>query len=1006
MDLTGKQLGKYKLTERLGRGGMAEVYKAFQSGVERDVAVKVMHGHLADSADFRQRFQREAKAIGQLQHPHIVRVIDFDIQDDNYYMVMEFVQGGDLRGYLDQAGALPVVEALSLTQQLASALSYAHHSGMIHRDIKPANIMFADEGRTQTILTDFGVARLLDEVQMTMSGTSLGTPSYMAPEVVTGDGADQRSDVFSLGVVLYEMLTGRTPHKGDTPYAVMLKQANEPLPPPTQFQPTLSPAVETVVMKAVAREPDDRYATAEEFLTAIQSLDEADNVKPLKAVPPPKKKKAAVATATKNKWLPLAGAIAGVLLIGMITLFLLTRTDSEPEPTFLADVTPTQAEVAAVATATAAIIEETATTIPTLAPTPVPTDPPTVEPSPVPTIEPTPVTVEADPTPEPVDIEALPLIFDDIRFIDSDAGNAFICDIELERVRLPDAGTNYVVWLGEGNALQSLGVLPLEGNVGRLSADLGISAIDAFDRLVISMEPEDAALDTVSGDIVFDSELSAELINPLRQMLVNDLVDADIQLDIALRHAGFMQDALNADDLAEALNHAEHVINILDGVTGDNFGDFNGDNQAQNPGDDVGVRVYLAQAQTGADEAFAQSTALFAQTHAENSVAAIGNASQLQDEAQDLALKLFAMDSIDELQPFADQLLETLNQVRVGNDLDEDGVVEPLVSEGGISAAYEEGLVWAARSYVPDELSESADSWLAGTLHFADNDTAQSGTLTLELNAVPQPPEGTHYYGWLRSSDRGEDINLGILPVENNRIQFTLTGDQPHLNLFDQLLITLETEADVVEPSNDIVYAGGLSEETHAAVDDWLFTDGGLLPLAIDQAAIALDHWTLLHDELNADNLNGARRHAEHIINVLDGETGDLFGDLDGNGAAENPGDGMGVRSYMTQIVALSELVDTETVEKVFYIVMADAAFAQATGAVDPAIDLAMKVLASDSAGEALGFSADLQTALNQLLDGQDVNENGIIDPLDQEGGLTAAYDLILAYAHFPIEGE
>ena len=183
------QLGKYKLTEKLGKGGMAEVFKAFQSGVERYVAVKVMHGHLAENPDFQTRFQREAKAVGQLQHPHIVRVIDFDSAGEHPYMVMEFVRGGSLRDYLSEVdGALPIPYALMIVKQLADALRYAHGRGMVHRDIKPANVMFTDPQRQHAVLTDFGIARLLDEAQMTMSGTMLGTPAYMAPEIIKGEG--------------------------------------------------------------------------------------------------------------------------------------------------------------------------------------------------------------------------------------------------------------------------------------------------------------------------------------------------------------------------------------------------------------------------------------------------------------------------------------------------------------------------------------------------------------------------------------------------------------------------------------------------------------------------------------------------------------------------------------------------------------------------------------------------------------------------------------------------
>ena len=195
-DLIGRKLGKYELVERLGRGGMAEVYKAYQPGLERHVAIKVMHGHLSGNAEFIQRFQREARSIGQLQHPHIGRVIDFDVEADVYYMVMEYIQGGALDSYLKQKKVLPVDEAVRITLQLADALAYAHQRGMIHRDIKPGNVLFADDSHSHALLTDFGIARLLDEQQnMTMTGALVGTPNYMSPEAARGEPCDARADI-------------------------------------------------------------------------------------------------------------------------------------------------------------------------------------------------------------------------------------------------------------------------------------------------------------------------------------------------------------------------------------------------------------------------------------------------------------------------------------------------------------------------------------------------------------------------------------------------------------------------------------------------------------------------------------------------------------------------------------------------------------------------------------------------------------------------------------------
>ena len=233
-NLVGQQLGKYQLLERLARGGMAEIYKALQPGVERTVVIKVLHGHLVEADNFVARFQREARAIGRLQHPHIVRIIDVGVEKDIYYTVMDYVQGGTLGDYLKDRQIVPPEEALRLGAQLTDALCFAHREGIVHRDIKPANILFVDDSYSQAVLTDFGLARLRDDSasSLTITGALVGTPTYMSPEAVQGEPCDGRADIYSLGVVLYEMVTGKPPYTANTPYSMMIKQTNEPLPSP------------------------------------------------------------------------------------------------------------------------------------------------------------------------------------------------------------------------------------------------------------------------------------------------------------------------------------------------------------------------------------------------------------------------------------------------------------------------------------------------------------------------------------------------------------------------------------------------------------------------------------------------------------------------------------------------------------------------------------------------------------------------------------------------------
>jgi serine/threonine protein kinase/tetratricopeptide (TPR) repeat protein len=268
-DLAGTTLGKYQVMERLGRGGMADVYRAYQPGLDRYVAIKVMHGHLTEDPSFITRFKREAHSVASLRHPNIVQVIDFDVQDDEYYMVMEYIQGQTLKALLQRQGALPVAQALDIAIRLADALAYAHSQGMIHRDIKPANILFSKDNTP--ILADFGIARLMDLSGLTAGSAVVGTPAYISPEAGRGEKVDERADIYGLGIVLYEMLTGKVPYDADTPYAVILKHINDPLPLPRQFVESLPESVERIVLKALAKNKEDRFQTAAEFKTALEN---------------------------------------------------------------------------------------------------------------------------------------------------------------------------------------------------------------------------------------------------------------------------------------------------------------------------------------------------------------------------------------------------------------------------------------------------------------------------------------------------------------------------------------------------------------------------------------------------------------------------------------------------------------------------------------------------------------------------------------------------------------
>jgi Tol biopolymer transport system component len=268
-DLSGKQLGPYRVTAPLGEGGMASVYKAFQPAMDRYVALKILPRQFASDPEFIGRFRQEAKVLARLQHPHILPVFDYGEAEGYTYIVMPFISSGTLADCL-YGQPLALQSIRTVISQVGDALDYAHSQGLIHRDVKPSNILI-DE-RWNCLLTDFGITKIVaSTASFTHMGSVIGTPAYMSPEQGTGGVIDNRSDIYSLGVVLYELATGRQPFSAETPIAVVYKHIQDPLPPPRLLNPNLPEAVERVIAKAMAKQPQNRYATARDMVAALQS---------------------------------------------------------------------------------------------------------------------------------------------------------------------------------------------------------------------------------------------------------------------------------------------------------------------------------------------------------------------------------------------------------------------------------------------------------------------------------------------------------------------------------------------------------------------------------------------------------------------------------------------------------------------------------------------------------------------------------------------------------------
>jgi len=253
---------RYRITERIGSGGMADVYKAVDETLGRTVAVKVLHQRYADDPDFVQRFRHEASAAANLSHPAIVNIYDYGVEAGTYYIVMELVRGTDLKQIVKQQGPLDPIKVAEYGAQVCAALSVAHGYGIIHRDVKPQNIVLMPDGGIKVM--DFGIARAVDS-DSTQTGSVLGTAQYVSPEQAQGQKLGPESDLYSLGVVLYELSTGRLPFEGETPVSVALRHVNDIAPTPRSVNPHIPPALEAVILKAMQKDPTRRYRSAEEM---------------------------------------------------------------------------------------------------------------------------------------------------------------------------------------------------------------------------------------------------------------------------------------------------------------------------------------------------------------------------------------------------------------------------------------------------------------------------------------------------------------------------------------------------------------------------------------------------------------------------------------------------------------------------------------------------------------------------------------------------------------------
>ncbi len=373
--VVGESVGPYKITAYIGQGGMATIYRAYQAALERDVALKVIHPALKEDQAFVARLRREAAVVARLNHPNIVDVYDYAEHDGTPFIVMRLIEGKTLKDVVQESKLTPA-QVVDLIRPVAAALAYAHAHGVLHRDVKLSNILLDNEGNV--FLTDFGLARLTYKGESTLSHDMLiGSPQYISPEMAKGEPIDARTDIYSLGIVLFEMLAGKLPYQAETPYATVMAHINEPIPSARQFNKKIPPAVDQVLQHALAKIPDQRFATIEDLMHALDNavrgpMESARANDPSR--PAPRGKSSASPRAalrgkpapTSRPWIAIGATLGALLLAGICLLFVFFIGI---QPTL--NVTPTQARGALATLTRGAFVLATAT----------PAIPPTITPA-------------------------------------------------------------------------------------------------------------------------------------------------------------------------------------------------------------------------------------------------------------------------------------------------------------------------------------------------------------------------------------------------------------------------------------------------------------------------------------------------------------------------------------------------------------------------------------------------------------------------------------------------
>jgi serine/threonine protein kinase len=725
--MIGRKIGQYEIRSLVGSGGMATVYLGYQPNVDRLVAIKILPPHPALDPEFIQRFQLEARTIARLQHPHILQLFDYGSLDEILYFVTPYIEGGSL-DRLMRKGPIQPKRVETILKQIASALDYAHRQEIIHRDIKPGNILLDTEGNA--LLADFGIAKITSSTT-NLTGTGVvGTPAYMSPEQTHG-GSDHRADIYALGVVVFEMLTGKQPYRADSAVQLMLQHVQAPIPSILTEIPSLPPALEPVMMRVLAKDPNDRYWSTSEFaedfsralhrgesLAAINprssdtTVDARSPGFPGRATDDPSATLAVAPTpsypqpslsatggmsstgvsptgvsptgtqptiivqSSTNNLVVIGGfALLAVLILGGLFLLSNQNTPRTADPT--AQAISQNATNGAQAAATSAA-EVTLNSIP------------------------------ARPT------------FGALSFSSSrQPGDSL--SLRLNGVRPPSSGNIYVAWLTntEDNSQQPLGRISVDGlGTGALSfsSDEGSMLPSQWNAVLITEEDADSPDEAIpTGDVIYSGMFPAELMSLFRETFVSSeegfqesgLLDSAIrEARFASQHAGL---ASGSSNIGAVHLHAEHTINILEGTETD----YDGNSGGQNPGTGTGIYAYLDTLDRMLQSAVNMPEIDPAvQNNAENMRVCIANARSWADQLVTLEKEIIAVDDFEAVGPMLEEASLLAEQITSGVDQNGNGQVEPFEGECGLQDISRFGLLVGSLnvyegSLVPDDASDS-----------------------------------------------------------------------------------------------------------------------------------------------------------------------------------------------------------------------------------------------------------------------------------------------------------